>query len=138
MSTDTRELHEQLVRRYAGVPDVTLELLDSSEPVINLTLHEYGDMQVQVAASGSQILVSTVLVEAERVRDRAGFNDACLRINPINPLSNLGLTQIDGRDTYIVFGELSARASAQDVEEEVAALAINTLDAAETLQRYFV
>lgn len=133
----TRELYEQLIRKYAGNDQITIQLIDSSDPAINVTMHEYGDMQVQIAASGSQILVSTVLCDAERVRDRNAFNDACMRINPINPLSNLGLTSFDGRETYIVFGELSASSCADDVDEELQALAINTIDAAETLQSHF-
>lgn len=135
---DTRELHKELDQRYADTNDITVELIDDAEPVINLTLHAYGDMQVLVAASSSQIAVSTVLVDAELVRDRPGFNDACMRINPINPLSNLGLTNIGGRDTYIVFGELSTQASMDELDEELQALALNTLDAAETLKTHFL
>ena len=134
----TRDLFEQLAQRYADDEQISVQLLDSSDPVINVTMHEYGDMQVQIAASGSQIFVSTVLCDATQVRDRDAFNDACMRINPINPLSNLGLTQVGGRDTYIVFGELSAASCADDVDEELEALAINTIDAAETLKSHFI
>ncbi|MFZ5655664.1 MAG: YjfI family protein [Pseudomonadota bacterium] len=133
----TRDLYAQLSRKYEGDERISLELVDSADPAINVTMHEYGDMQIVVAASGSQIFVSTILVDAAQVNDRAGFNDACMRINPINPLSNLGLTQIDGRDTYIVFGELSASSCADDVDEELQALAVNTIDAAESLKSYF-
>lgn len=133
----TRDLYEQLTRKYAGDEQITVQLIDSSDPAIHVTMREYGDMQVVIAASGSQIFVSTVLVDAAQVKDRAGFNDACMRINPINPLSNLGLTTIDGRDTYIVFGELSAASCADDVDEELQALAINTIDAAESLKSFF-
>lgn len=133
----TRDLYAQLARKYDGDARISVQLMDSSDPAINVTMHEYGDMQVQVAASGSQIFVSTVLCDAVQVRDRAAFNDACMRINPINPLSNLGLTEIGGRDTYIVFGELSASAGVDDVDEELQALAVNTIDAAETLKSHF-
>ena len=133
----TRDLFEQLSRKYEGNDDLSIQLIDSSDPAINVTMHAYGDMQVQIAASGSQIFVSTVLCDATQVRDRNGFNDACMRINPINPLSNLGLSSYEGRDTYIVFGELSASSCADDVDEELQALAINTIDAAETLKSYF-
>lgn len=133
----TRDLYEQLARKYEGVDQITVQLIDSSDPAINVTMHDHGDMQVQIAASGSQIFVSTVLCDAEQVRDRAAFNDACMRINPINPLSNLGLSSYGGRDTYIVFGELSASCGVDDVDEELQALAINTIDAAETLKSHF-
>lgn len=133
----TRDLYAQLARKYERSSAITVSLIDSSDPAIEVTMHEYGDMQAVIGVSGSQIFVSTVLVDAAQVKDRAAFNDACMRINPINPLSNLGLTQIDGRDTYIVFGELSAASCADDVDEELQALALNTIDAAETLKTYF-
>lgn len=133
----TRDLHDRLATRYADDDQISVQLIDSTDPAIHVTLHGYGDMQVMIAASGSQIFISTVLVDASQVRDRAGFDDACMRINPINPLSNLGLTQLDGRDTYIVFGELSAASCDDDVDEELMALAANTLDAAESLKSFF-
>lgn len=135
---DTRDLHQQLAARFAERNDATVQLIDSLDPAIEVVLHEYGDMQVVIAASGSQISVSTILIPAKRVNDVAGFNDACMRINPINPLSNLGLTTLNGEDVYIVFGELSARASVEDVEEEIDALARNTVDAVEALSSYFI
>lgn len=134
---DTRDLYAQLAKRFAERGDATVQLIDSTEPAIDVVLHEYGDMQVVIAASGSQISVSTILVPASRVNDRAAFDDACMRINPINPLSNLGLTTLDGKDVYIVFGELSARAAIEDIEEEIDALAKNTVDAAEALSSFF-
>lgn len=136
-SLSTTDLHDLLATHYRDRDDLTLELLGGADPVINLTLKEHGDMQVQIAASGAQILVSTVLVDAEDVRDRAGFNDACMRINPMNPLSNLGLTTVDGRDLYIVFGELSSSSSFEAIDEEIEMLATNTLDAARSLNSFF-
>lgn len=132
----TRDLYQRLASRYETDDQVSVQLVDSADPAIQVTMHGFGDMQVMIAASGSQIFVSTVLVEASRVRDRAAFDDACMRINPMNPLSNLGLTQLDGRDTYIVFGELSAASCDDDVDEELLALAANTLDAAESLKTF--
>ncbi|HYG06198.1 MAG TPA: YjfI family protein [Stenotrophomonas sp.] len=132
----TVELHGLLQERYRDA-GIEVELIDGLEPALNLTLREHGDMQVQVAASGGQVFVSTVLVEAARVRDRAAFNDACLRLNPLNPLSNLGLVQIEGNDAYIVFGELSASSTVEQIDEEILTLAANTLDAAESLKSFF-
>lgn len=133
----TIAIHQLLQARYADEDGISIELIDGAEPAINLTMHEYGDMQIQVAASGQQILVSTVLAPAERVKDRNGLNAACLLLNPINPLSNLGLLQRDGQETYIVFGELSAASNVDAIDEEIRTLAVNTIDAAESLQPYF-
>ncbi|AMU97768.1 YjfI family protein [Xanthomonas citri] len=132
----TVELHGLLAERYRGQP-IQVELIDGLEPAINLTLADHGDMQIQVAASGSQVFVSTLLAQAEHVNDRAAFNDACLRLNPLNPLSNLGLVQVDGKDRYVVFGELSASSTLDQIDEEIQTLAANTLDAAESLKPFF-
>nr|WP_244860199.1 YjfI family protein [Xanthomonas arboricola] len=132
----TVELHGLLAERYRDQP-IEVELIDGLEPAINLTLAEHGDMQIQVAASGSQVFVSTLLANADQVSDRAAFNDACLRLNPLNPLSNLGLVQVDGKDSYVVFGELSASSTLDQIDEEIQTLAANTLDAAESLKPFF-
>lgn len=133
---NTIDLHSQLLTRYAANTEISVELIEGIEPAISLTLHEYGDMSVQIAASGDQVFISTVLVRAERVRDRHGLNDACMRLNPLNPLSNLGITQYDGHDTYIVFGELSSSSSVEQIDEEISALADNTIDAAEFIKPF--
>ncbi|WP_022973276.1 YjfI family protein [Xanthomonas maliensis] len=132
----TVALHGLLAERYHDLP-IHVELVDGLEPAINLTLGDHGDMQIQVAASGSQIFVSTLLVMGDHVKDRAAFNDACMRLNPLNPLSNLGLVQMDGKDAYIVFGELAASSTLDQIDEEIHTLATNTLDAAESLKPFF-
>ncbi|MGY0557614.1 MULTISPECIES: YjfI family protein [unclassified Lysobacter] len=132
----THEIHEYLARHFADGEQATVELVDGADPALNIVLHEYGDMELQLAASGEQIFVSTVLFEATMVGDRAGLNDACMRMNPINPLSNLGLDSVDGRDTYIVFGELSSASSQETIVEEILTLAENTITAAQALQPY--
>ncbi|HEY0332703.1 MAG TPA: YjfI family protein [Stenotrophomonas sp.] len=132
----TVELQRLLAERYRDEA-IEVELIDGLDPALNLTLADFGDMQIQVAAAGGQIFVSTLLVEASQVRDRVAFNDACLRLNPHNPLSNLGLVQIAGQDAYIVFGELSASSTLEQIDEEIRALAANTLDAAESLKSFF-
>jgi uncharacterized protein YjfI (DUF2170 family) len=133
----TIEIYQGLNGRYANDDQISLELIDGAAPAINLTMHDFGDMQIQLAASGQQILVSTVLAPADRVKDAAGLNEACLLLNPINPLSNLGIAERDGKKEYIVFGELSAASNIDAIDEEIRFLAANTIDAAETLQHYF-
>jgi len=110
----------------------TLELLQGAEPVINVTMHEYGDLPIEMAVSGEQLYCSTPLWSEDEVRDKAAFNEALLLINPINPLSNFGLIQReDGSKQYIVFGELSARSGLPEVVEELEMLARNTIEAAD-------
>lgn len=109
-----------------------VELLQGAEPVINVTMYEYGDLPIEIAASGEQLFCSTPLWDEAEVQDKAAFNEALLLINPINPLSNFGLVQReDGSKQYIVFGELSARSGLAEVVEEIEVLARNTIEAAE-------
>ena len=132
----THEIHDYLARHFASDQQATVELVDGADPALNIVLHGYGDMELQLAAAGDQVFVSTVLFDAAVVADRAGLNDACLRLNPINPLSNLGLSDVDGRDAYIVFGELSSASSHEAIVEEILTLADNTIAAAEALRPY--
>lgn len=132
----THEIHEYLSRRFGSDGQATVELVDGAEPALNIVLHEHGDMELQLAAAGDQVFVSTVLFDAAAVADRHGLNDACLRLNPINPLSNLGLSDVGGRDAYIVFGELSSASSHEAIVEEILTLADNTIAAAEALRPY--
>lgn len=129
----TQELCKRLEATF-GADQV--EDVPTADGAIQVTLPECGDLGITIALTDRQVFVSTPLVEAAQVADRAGFNEACLRLNPLNPLSNLGLTTINGRDTYIVFGELSPDSSAEQIELEVRTLADNAIDAIETLQPF--
>jgi uncharacterized protein len=113
-----------------------LALEPGAEHTISIRLPEHGDLDIHLAASGQQLFVSTPLCMGSQVRDRAAFNDACLRLNPINPLSNIGLQSLDGEDVYTVFGELSTRSPIANIVEEIGMLADNTLQAAHALQGY--
>jgi len=115
---------------------IQLSLEPGSEPTIAIRLPEHGDLVIHLAASGQQLFVSTPLCMGSQVRDRAAFNDSCLRLNPVNPLSNIGLQSLDGEDVYMVFGELSTRSPIANIVEEVGTLADNTLQAAHALQGY--
>ena len=127
----TTALYQELANSDLGKSGVTLELIEGAEPAIAATMAEHGDLQIQLAVAGEQIFVSVPLCMGSEVKNRARFNEACLRLNPLNPLSNIGLQTIDGEDVYIVFGELSAQAPLSNVIEEILVLADNTLEAAE-------
>lgn len=127
----THALYRELAASELATAGVAFELLEGAEPSIAATMSEHGDLVIQIAASGDQIFVSAPLCSVAQVKDRHRFNEACLRLNPVNPLSNIGLLGVGGEDFYIVFGELSARAPLSNVIEEILVLADNTLEAAE-------
>ncbi len=133
-----RPLFEAL-QPYLTRYGMAAELIDGADPTINIVVDDDGDMDVTMAVSGDQIFVSVPLVTVGDVADVPGLNDACLRMNPINPLSNLGIVrQADGEDVYIVFGELSSRSPVLNVLEEIRVLADNALDAAEAIAPFLV
>jgi uncharacterized protein YjfI (DUF2170 family) len=128
----TESLYEALRSdKSVDLQGVELSLIGGVDAIVNITMHDHGDLAMHMAVSGEQIFVSSPLCLATQVRDRAAFNEACLRLNPLNPLSNLGLQNVGGEDLYIVFGELSSRSPLPAVVEEIHALADNTIQAAE-------
>lgn len=131
----TQELLTRLADSF-GADNV--EEVPTADGAIQVTLPDSGDLGITIALTDREIFVSTPLVEASQVRDAAGFNEACLRLNPINPLSNLGLTTINENDVYIVFGEMAPDSSAEQIELEIRTLADNAIDAVEALKSYLV
>lgn len=131
----TQELCKSLAAAFGAA---NVEEIPTADGALQVVLPELGDLGVTIALTDRQLFVSTPLVEAAQVRDRAEFNEACMRLNPINPLSNLGLTTINGRDTYIAFGELAPDSSVEQLELEIRTLADNAIDAIEVLKPYLV
>jgi len=131
----TQELCMSLAAAFGAA---NVEEIPTADGALQVVLPELGDLGVTIALTDRQLFVSTPLVEAAQVRDRAEFNEGCMRLNPINPLSNLGLTTINGRDTYIVFGELAPDSTLEQLELEIRTLADNAIDAIEVLKPYLV
>ena len=101
--------------------------------VLRVTLNEQGDLDVLVVASGEQVLVSVVLVEASEVPEREAFERFLLQTHKLVPLSTFGLTQVNGAEWYELFGSLSASSGADEMVEEVVVLAGNAVEAAEMI-----
>lgn len=113
---------------------ITATASDVEDGVVHLTLPELGDLPVTIAIGEGQILVSSPICTADQVKNRAAFNDACLRLNLHNPLSNIGITTIDDADVYLMFGEMSLSSTIDQIVEEIEALGANTIEAAQLLQ----
>jgi uncharacterized protein len=131
----TEQLHQRLAENFGAA---NVAVLEDAEGALQVVLAEAGDLEITLVVSEDQIYVSTPLVIGAQVDDRAAFNDACLRLNPINPLSNLGLATVDGEDVYVVFGELSADSTEAQIVLEIRTLGINAIDAIETLKPFLV
>ena len=53
---------------------IKAELVEGADPGILITMTEFGDLQLIMSVSGSQILVDTLLWPVDEVTDPAAFN----------------------------------------------------------------
>lgn len=115
--------------------DVDVDVPSGSD-VLQITLKERGGLVVLMVASGEQVACSVLLVEASAIPNRTGFERTLLSVHKLIPLSNFGITTVDGAEWFELFGGLSARSSADQMVEEVAVLAANAGDAAEWITEW--
>lgn len=127
---DLASLTELFASDPEAVGDVDVDIVEGGD-VLQITLKERGGLSVLMAASGEQVLCSALLIEAKEVPNRPAFEHLLLSVHKLIPLSNFGITTIDGAEWYELFGALSARSDAEALVEEVAVLATNAADAAE-------
>ncbi|MEE9545018.1 MAG: YjfI family protein [Rhodospirillales bacterium] len=115
--------------------DIAVELVEGTDPGILLIMKEFGDLQLLMSVSGSQIIVDTQLWAVDEVDDSAAFNEMILKTHKLFPLSTFGIVLgPDGRDYYEMFGSLSAGSILDSVIFEIETLADNALQAAEAYQ----
>jgi uncharacterized protein YjfI (DUF2170 family) len=100
---------------------------EGDSAALELIVPELGDLRIHLAAAGGQIATSAVLFKASDVENVAALNDAALRAGPHALLTSVGLTKIDGEDTYVAYGNLSSRSPLDMVVEELTTLAQNAL-----------
>jgi uncharacterized protein YjfI (DUF2170 family) len=97
----------------------------SARPAIELSLARYDRQPVQIVVTGHEIFVASALCERHAIRHKAKFDETCLRLGPMLPLSNVGLVG----NHYILFGQLSAHAPLSNIVEELDVLGRNVVDA---------
>jgi uncharacterized protein YjfI (DUF2170 family) len=121
-----------LTALFASDPEALGDVDVSVEgEALRITLKERGDLDVLMAASGEQILASVLLAPADSIPQRERFERRALSVHKLIPLSDFGITTLDGAEWYELFGSLSARSGSDELVEEVAVLAANAVDAAE-------
>lgn len=117
--------------------ELTAQVIEGAEPVLLVTMHEYGDLPVYVSVGPVQMVVSVILWPVDEQKDQAAFNVFLLKAQKIVPLSNFGISTVDNRDYYELFGEIAAKTSLQTVLIELRTLAGNAIDAAGDLRESF-
>lgn len=109
--------------------ELTGRVLESADPVLLVTMHEYGDLPIYVSVGGSQIVCSVLLWPVAEQSDTARFNEFLLKAQRVVPLSNFAITTVDGQDIYELMGELSSKTPLQTILIELRTLAENAIDA---------
>ncbi|WP_337185905.1 DUF2170 family protein [Phenylobacterium sp.] len=117
--------------------ELTARVMEGAEPVLQVTMHEFGDLPVFISAGTEQIVVSALLWPVDEQKDQAAFNVFLLKAQKLVPLSNFGITTVAGRDYYEIFGELSCKTTLQTVVIELRTLAENAIQAADELRDTF-
>lgn len=118
--------------------EISLSLIQSSEPSIKLEMNEFGGLPIHIALAGQQIIVDTVLVDIDSISNVQAFNDAVLRSREMFPLSSIGIESMpNGQTVYNMFGALSADSSLTNVVTEVKTLVDNVQRASEAFEHFF-
>lgn len=120
----------------AGTGEVaggSMSVVFREEGVIEVTLHECGDLSVVVGVEGKEIQASVLLDPVERVREPAAFQNRLLRANKLLPLSTFGITEVGGHPHYEIFGQLSGGSQIEEIVEEIETLGRNAIEAAQMI-----
>lgn len=126
---------------------VKLSLIEPSvpndEPIIYISMQEFGDLPIFMTVQGEQIIVETILCMVDEITNVYDFNDMVLRTHKYFPLSTISLdtlTMADGNsyDAYQMFGSLSSYTGIDEIVHEIQTLANNVMQALEAYNEYFI
>ena len=115
---------------------MSVSFVDGSEAdgVVQITLHECGDLVVLLGISELEIQATVVLDPVASIKDNAAFDHSLLKANKLLPLSTFGITEINGVEHYEIFGQLSGGSEIEEIIEEIETLGRNALEAAEMIE----
>ncbi len=117
---------------------VQISLMEGAEQAIKIEMNDFGGLPIFIVAAGEQIIVDTLLVDADAVIDEPAFKDAVLRSRELFPLSSIGIeTMPSGESAYNMFGSLSASSSVTNVVTEILTLAENVQRAVVAFDQFF-
>lgn len=117
--------------------EFTPRIVEGADPVLLVTMHTQGDLEIFVNVSEAQIAASVLLWPCDEQPDRAAFNEFLLKAQKVVPLSNFGITTVETRDYYELFGELATSSTLDAVVIELRTLAENAIEAATDLRSTF-
>ena len=117
--------------------EMTARVVEGTDPVLQITMHEFGDLPIFLSVGADQIVVSALLWPVDEQQNQDKFNVFLLKAQKLVPLSNFGITTVAGRDYYELFGELSCKTTLQTVIIELRMLGENAIKAASDLRENF-
>ncbi|CAN7617634.1 DUF2170 family protein [Phenylobacterium sp. LjRoot219] len=117
--------------------ELTVQIVEGAEPVLLVTMQEYGDLPIYVSIGPLQMVLSVILWPCDEQKDRGAFNEFLLKAQKIVPLSNFSITTVDSRDYYELMGEISGKTTLQTIVIELRTLAENAIAAAGDLRESF-
>src|SRR5205085_350013 len=117
--------------------EMTVRVLEGTEPVLHISMHEFGDLPIFLSVGAEQIVVSALLWPVDEQPDQAAFNVFLLKAQKLVPLSNFGITTVSDRDYYEIFGEITCKTTLQTVIIELRMLAENAIRSADELRDNF-
>ena len=120
-----------------GAGEFSARIVEGADPVLLVTVHSHGDLEIFVNVSEAQIAASVLLWPCDEQPDRAAFNEFLLKAQKLVPLSNFGIGTVGERDYYELFGELATTSSLETVVIELRTLAENAIEAATDLRSAF-
>lgn len=109
---------------------------DPVNPCLRIKMTELGGLESYLSIGGGQIVVSTLLIAAEHIEDRAALNEMLLKSNKIFPLSSFSIATIGGTEYYELIGELSVYSSVLHIAEEIDTLKDNVELANEMIKNF--
>ena len=128
-----QSMHDALTKEFLFTSgNARLQLVDGTEPCLEILMNEFGDLPIYLTVSGEQIIADAVLWPLSMVKDANVLNDEVLRTHKLFPLSTISLDRFpDGTDYYTIFGALSSASLIQHIVQEIETLAANAIKATE-------
>ena len=112
-------------------------VVEGADPILVVTMCDYGDLEVFVSAGEQQVAASVLLWPVDEQEDRHAFNEFLLKAQKIVPLSNFGISTVGERDFYELFGELATTTPLDTILIELRTLAENAIEVASDLRSSF-
>ncbi len=108
--------------------------LDMHNNAIAMTLDDYSSLSMTITRQNEQWVVMAPIVPLAAVASPERFNVMALRLGMAIPLASIGITEINGQDYYVAYGQLFSESKPASICSELHATASAALQAAELLQ----